>query len=85
MKLKMKSGGLGASKLGQKPLVFSDSGVKKTKGAGPPKEVDFLAPPPPQAIAFAVAFRLAGWILGEGPIQPQNGEPAPNPVLPEKE
>ena len=50
--------------------VFSIPREKSTRGAGPQKEVDVLAHPPPQAHALAVALRFGGWGVREGDAHP---------------
>ena len=57
--LKMKGGGPGGSRLGQKSLASSIPGWRGARGAGLQKEVCSLTHPPLQAQAVVVVLRLA--------------------------
>ena len=52
IKLEMKGGGPGGSRLRQRSLAFSIPREKSTRGARPQKKVDVLAPPPPPGVGI---------------------------------
>ena len=80
--LKMKGGGPGGSRLGQKSLASSIPGWRGARGAGLQKEVCSLTHPPLQAQALAVALRLGSTRRRRPSVRAGTLPLSPPPFLP---